>query len=106
MENSPSSKVQAYWRIVELVEPLVKWTVRGAVPLVRSAPAEMTGGADALVWRRNHGAAVGEVLKKATSCVATLGTPPAAEGCVKSPWRLAQGQTNLSPRGFRPSAHR
>src|SRR5439155_23485307 len=71
-----------------------KLTVSGAVPLV--APAETLNTGGLVVCRKNQGAVVGSVLKKARSCRATFGTPPLAEGCVKSLCK-SSGQSEVNP---------
>src|SRR5437667_6499848 len=59
-----------------------------------------------MLLRKNHGVAVGSVLKKASSCSATLATPLLL-GCVKSFSRsVGQTEVNLSERPFNPSVQR
>src|SRR5438105_996374 len=87
----------------ELVLVAVKLTVRGATPFVGLAAAVRLGGV--VVFLRNHGVAVGSVLKKARSSPATLRTP-LLEGCVNSSRKSEHSHTNPSERGVMPSAHK
>src|ERR1051325_1024805 len=84
----------------------VKVTASGATPLLVLAAGAHVGGRFVTVLRRNHGVAVGSVLKKLSSCCATFGTPPLVEGCVKSDSRSEHIHLKLSERGVMPSAQR
>src|SRR5438552_15640985 len=92
--NSPLSKVHITCETLPVTLAL-KRTRSGATPSVTSADALRVGG-PAIGFFRNHGVAVGSVLKKARSWCATLGTPPPADGWVRSPCKSFVTQMNPS----------
>ena len=81
----------------ELEALAVKLTVNGAMPSFVLAATDTVG--DVSVFFRNHGVVVGSVLKNAKSWQATFGTPPVAEGWVKSDSRSEHSQLKPSERG-------
>src|SRR5262245_23637549 len=104
--KSPSSNVHANWLILPplvAVALALKWTTKPLGPLVRLADAVTVGAATAV--RRNHGVAVGSVLKKASNILPTLAMPLAL-GCVRSLPTSCKVQVKPSERGLEPLAHR